>query len=71
MAQITVISVGTLKESYLRDAASEYKKRLSQYARVEEINIKEEVIRNEEDSSEIKRALDFEAQKILAAAPFV
>ena len=34
MPQITVISVGTLKEGYLRDAVAEYKKRLSQYARV-------------------------------------
>ena len=69
MAQITVISVGTLKESYLRDAVSEYKKRLSQYARVEEINIKEESINNEDDASEIKRALDREAEKILSSAP--
>ena len=44
MAQITIISVGTLKEDYLRDAVAEYKKRLSQYARVDEINIKEEKI---------------------------
>ena len=69
MAQITVISVGTLKEGYLKDAVTEYKKRLSQYARVEEINIKEETIRDEDDSSEIKRALDTEAGKILAAVP--
>ena len=67
MAQITVISVGTLKENYLKDAVSEYKKRLSQYARGEEINIKEEPIRDEGDSSEIKRALDAEANKILSA----
>ena len=69
MANITVISIGTLKEAYLRDAVSEYKKRLSQYARVDEINLKEEAIRNEDDASEIKRALEIEAEKILAAAP--
>ncbi len=68
MADITVISVGTLKEGYLKDAVSEYKKRLSQYARVEEINIKEEPIRDEDDLSEIKRALDAEANKILSSA---
>ena len=67
MAQITVITVGTLKESYLRDAVLEYKKRLSQYARVEEINVKEEAIRDEDDTSEIKRALDAEAAKILSS----
>ena len=69
MASITVISVGTLKEEYLRDAVSEYKKRLSQYARVEEVNIKEERIANEDDKSQIQAALDCEGEKILASIP--
>lgn len=69
MANITLISVGTLKEGYLKEAVSEYKKRLSQYARVDEVNIKEERIANEDDQSEIARALDSEADKILAAIP--
>lgn len=69
MAHITVISVGTLKEDYLKEAVNEYKKRLSQYARVEEINIKEEKIKNEDDPTEIRRALDSEAEKILSAIP--
>jgi 23S rRNA (pseudouridine1915-N3)-methyltransferase len=69
MANLTVITVGSLKEGYLREAVAEYKKRLSQYARVEEINIKEETIRNESDASEISRALSAEAEKILAALP--
>lgn len=69
MANITIISVGTLKENYLKDGVNEYKKRLSQYARVEEVNIKEEKINNEDDKSEIARALDSEAEKIIAAIP--
>lgn len=69
MAQITVISVGTLKEGYLKDAIAEYKKRLSQYARVDEVNLKEETIRNEDDGSEIRRALDNEGAKIIASLP--
>lgn len=69
MANITIITVGTLKENYLKDAVSEYKKRLSQYARVEEINIKEERITNEDDASEISRALESEADKIISAIP--
>jgi len=69
MIKLTLITVGTLKEDYLKDATKEYKKRLSQFARVEEINIKEELIRNEDDSKEIDRALDAEADKILAAMP--
>lgn len=69
MANITLITVGTLKEKYLKDAVDEYKKRLSQYARVEEINIKEERIVSEDDAAEIRRALDSEADKIIAAIP--
>ena len=69
MSQITVITVGTLKEDYLKDAVAEYKKRLSQYARVEEINIKEERISNEDDKSEIAAALDNEAEKIISSIP--
>ena len=69
MTHLTIISVGTLKEDYLKDAVSEYKKRLSQYARVEEINIKEEPIKNEDSQAEIARALDVEAEKIISAMP--
>ena len=69
MANITIISVGTLKEDYLKEAVDEYKKRLSQYARVDEVNIKEEKIPNEDDPSQIKRALSAEGEKILAAIP--
>ena len=69
MTHLTIISVGTLKEDYLKDAVAEYKKRLSQYARVEEINIKEESIKNEDSPAEIARALDTEAEKIISAMP--
>ena len=69
MANLTIITVGTLKEKYLSDAVAEYKKRLSQYARVDEINIKEEKIANEDDRTEIERALRAEGEKILAAIP--
>ena len=69
MATVTLINVGTLKEAYLRDAVSEYKKRLSQYARVEEIELKEERIQNEDNRAEIDAALSREADKILSAIP--
>ena len=69
MTTLTIITVGTLKEKYLTEAVAEYKKRLSQYAKVEEINIKEEKINNEDDNAEIERALDSEAQKIIVAIP--
>ena len=69
MVQLTIVTVGTLKEKYLADAVSEYKKRLSQYARVEEINIKEEPIANEDDRTQVARALDAEGERIIAALP--
>ena len=69
MTQLTVITVGNLKESYLREAVAEYKKRLSQYARVEELELKEERISNEDNRAEIDGALDREADKILSAIP--
>lgn len=69
MPNITLITVGTLKEAYLKDAVAEYAKRLSQYARLDEVNIKEERIVNEDDRAEIARALDAEAEKILSSVP--
>ncbi len=69
MVQIKLITVGTLKESYLRDAISEYKKRLMQYARVEEISVKEERISDEDNAHEIEAALAREGEKIIKAAP--
>ena len=69
MAQITLITVGTLKEDYLKNAVSEYAKRIGQYARLEEKNIKEEPIYNEDDKSEVLRALTSEGKKILSSIP--
>ena len=69
MIQLTIVTVGTLKEPYLKDAVAEYKKRLMQFAKVDDINIKEEVIKNEDSKSDIARALDAEADKILCAMP--
>ena len=69
MAIISIITVGTLKESYLKEAISEYKKRLTQYAKIDEISINEEKIQNENDSSQIARALDAEGARILSLIP--
>ena len=69
MANVTIITVGSLKEGYLREAVAEYKKRLSQYAKTEEIELKEERIANEDNRAEIEAALSKEADKILAAIP--
>lgn len=40
--KIKIISIGTLKEKYLKDMVNEYIKRLSKYTKVEIVEIKEE-----------------------------
>lgn len=69
MLSITVITLGTLKEDYLRAGVSEYLRRLSAYAQVNEINLPEEKIANEDDPSAISRALVREGEAILAKIP--
>ena len=69
MIQLTVITVGSLKEPYLRDALAEYRKRLSAYARPEEIELREERIPNEEDATAVRAALAAEGERILAKIP--
>ena len=69
MPHVTVITVGTVKEKYLTECIAEYKKRLSLYSKVDEIELKEERINNENSPAEIARALESEGDKILAAIP--
>ena len=40
--KITVITVGKIKEKYLKDAISEYSKRLSKYCKLEIIEVADE-----------------------------
>ncbi len=69
MVHLTVISVGSLKEGYLRDALAEYKKRLSAFAVCEDIELREERIRDEEDATAVRAALEAEGERILARIP--
>lgn len=69
MTQLTIISVGTLKEDYLRAAVAEYEKRLSAFCRIENITLKEERIADEEDETAIAAALRAEGERILARVP--
>ncbi len=69
MATIRVITVGSLKEDYLRAAVSEYEKRISGFCKLESINIKEAKLPTDPSDGEIRRALGEEAKQILAAMP--
>ncbi len=69
MATVKIITVGTLKEEYLREAVAEYEKRISGFCRVESVNIKEAKLPQDPSAGDIRRALDEEAAKILSAMP--
>ena len=56
---IKIITIGSIKESYLRDAIEEYKKRLSKYTNLEIIECKDEGLVEKE------KAMKLEEEKIL------
>ena len=55
---IKIITVGSIKEKYLKDAIEEYKKRLSRYTKLEIIEVKDEGLVEE------KKAIELESTKI-------
>lgn len=63
---IKIISVGTLKEDYLRSAAAEYAKRLGGYCKFSEVVLKESKLSDSPSGREIEAALENEAKNILA-----
>ena len=69
MADLTVIAVGSLREKYFRDAADEYKKRLSSSWNVKEIEVKEEKTSASPSAAEIADALEKEGERIIDAIP--
>ena len=69
MLHIKLITVGTLKEKYLKEAVAEYEKRLGAYARVEILELKEVRVAEDPTPAEIRAVLEKEADAILAAIP--
>ena len=69
MIGVKFITLGTLKESYLRDAAAEYEKRLGAFCRFEMVQLKEEKLSDNPSPSEIKNALEREAAVIEKQIP--
>ena len=63
MMNVKFITLGTLKEAYLRDAAAEYEKRLGSFCRFEMVQLKEERLYDDPSDVEIKNALEKEAEK--------
>ena len=69
MLNVTFITVGNLKESYLREALGEYVKRMSAFCRPNIVELKEVKVPDSPSEVEINAALSAEAEKILAAIP--
>ena len=69
MLKITMITLGKLKEKYLREAAAEYIKRLSSLCALNIIEIEPVRLRDHPSQREIDTALQTEGEKITAKIP--
>ena len=63
--QIKVVAVGRLKESYWREAADEYLKRLGSFAKVEIVEVAEEKIGDNPSQAEIEQVKAKEGERLL------
>ncbi|MFW3505379.1 23S rRNA (pseudouridine(1915)-N(3))-methyltransferase RlmH [Aerococcus viridans] len=62
---IKIISVGKLKEKYLKQGIEEYSKRLSRYTKIEIIEVKDEPTKENASESEDEIVKDAEGERIL------
>lgn len=69
MLKITLITVGKLKEQYLRDAVAEYEKRLSTLCSLKNVEIDAAKLPDNPNESQISAALETESTKITASIP--
>jgi len=67
--KISVIAVGKIKENYLKDAISEYVKRLSAFANVQIIEIPDEKCPENLSAAEKKAVIEKEGGKIISQIP--
>lgn len=67
--KITILSVGNIKEKYLKDAIAEYSKRLSKYAKIDFIQTTDEPISEKSSDKEIEQIKEKEAQRLLKLMP--
>lgn len=66
---ITLICVGKIKEKFFRDALAEYEKRLSRFAKINIIEIKDEKIPDNASDKECALILEKEGNAILSKIP--
>ena len=63
--KITVITVGKIKEKYLRDAIAEYTKRLSRYCKLEIVEVADEKTPDQASETVEEQIRDKEGERIL------
>ncbi|MGC0308322.1 23S rRNA (pseudouridine(1915)-N(3))-methyltransferase RlmH [Streptococcus pneumoniae] len=64
--KIKVVTVGKLKEKYLKDGIAEYSKRISRFAKFEMIELSDEKAPDKASESENQKILEIEGQRILS-----
>ena len=64
--KIKVVTVGKLKEKYLKDGITEYSKRISRFAKLEMIELADEKTPDKASDSENQKILEIEGQRILS-----
>ncbi|HEW4698139.1 TPA: 23S rRNA (pseudouridine(1915)-N(3))-methyltransferase RlmH [Streptococcus pneumoniae] len=64
--KIKVVTVGKLKEKYLKDGIAEYSKRISRFAKFEMIELSDEKTSDKASESENQKILEIEGQRILS-----
>ncbi|MBQ6066703.1 MAG: 23S rRNA (pseudouridine(1915)-N(3))-methyltransferase RlmH [Clostridia bacterium] len=69
MLNVTILCVGRLKDAFYEDAAKEYGKRLTAYAKVNTVEIKAADLPQEPSEAEIRAALEKEGAEILKKIP--
>lgn len=67
--KISIISVGNIKEKYLKDAILEYSKRLSKYTKIEFLSVNDEAIADNPSEREIEIVKNKEGDKLLKIIP--
>lgn len=69
MLTCTILCVGKLKESYLRDACGEYLKRLQGFCKPQVVEVEEERVPDNPAPSLIDKALEVEGARLLEKIP--
>ncbi|HGP8337399.1 TPA: 23S rRNA (pseudouridine(1915)-N(3))-methyltransferase RlmH [Streptococcus pneumoniae] len=64
--KIKVVTVGKLKEKYLKDGIAEYSKRIFRFAKFEMIELSDEKTPDKASESENQKILEIEGQRILS-----